>query len=580
MKRGIQTVARWLSVLATLLATGSAWGAGSGAPAAPSAATVPELAFKQTRLPNGMRVVVSVDRSAPTLAACLVLPVGSRDEVPGALGMASLEQKVALEGARGDDVSDLVRQHGGQESSTVGMDATSYCVVLPSNEGSLAMRVLGARMNASPPTPESFDRLSLRVQQQAQNELVEDPYRAGKVRLQQLAYRGYAPYEHAPVASASLIDRTSAVRARDFYVQHHVCRGAAVVFVGDIEPDPILRLARARLGSMKAFGAVSRGAHDSEVTLPRRTSERFSTLQSPKARATELLFGWVASLPDIRQRAAFDLAAAVLGLGSGSRLERRLVAKGPWATEVEARTQHLHGPELLLLRVAVKHRADPVQIAKLIEAEASTLANAGPCGSELERARAELTADLRRQLSSNVVRARLLGEYEAVWGDAGSLADRLAAYAAVTPAEVRDVVRAYLRPWQQTLVEVGPKSAVTKVVSAPLKKFHIVRLNENLTRIAKLYGVTVSELSALNAVGRKGAIFPGQKLVIPRGAPGAKPPRSHTVKKGDSLIGIAKRYRVKVRDIMQANGLRKNKPIQPGQRLVIPPAPPAQRSAP
>jgi zinc protease len=559
-------------VVATLLATSTALALpDAGAPPS-SSAPLPELSFEQTSLPNGMHVVTSVDRSASTLAACLVLPVGSRDEPPGALGMATLEQKVALEGVRGDDVSDRVHEHGGRESSVVGMDATSYCVELPSGELELAIRLLAARLNAPPPGPDSFERLALRVQEQARNELASDPSRAGGARLHRLAYEGYAPYENEPVASALVIDRGAASRAREFYVEHHVSRGAAVVVVGNVDPDGTARLARAKLGGSPSQGALARATSVSAPALPRRTSERYSSLESPEVRTTELLFGWVAPLQDMRERAAFDLAAAVLALGQGSRLDRLLVTRRPWASEVQARTELLSGPELLFLRVLAKNRADPVEISKLVEAELLRLAKAGPSAMELERARAELTADWRSQLSSTVARARILGQFEAVWGSAAVIGQRIAAYASITPAEVHGVVRAHLRPWQQTLVAVQPKTALTQVSAAPLKKYHIVRPNQNLTGIAQLYGVSVSDLAALNGIGQKGVIYPGQKLEIPRGGRASKPPRSHTVEKGDSLLGIAKRYGVSLQDIIQANGLHKNKPIQPGQKLVIPPS--------
>jgi predicted Zn-dependent peptidase len=558
--------------VALLLATSAALAAPDAGLPGLSAPLFPELSFKRTALPNGMRVVASVDRSASTLAACLVLPVGSRNEPPGALGMATLEQKVALEGVRGDDVSDQVREHGGRESSAVDVDATSYCVDLPSGQLQLAMRVLAARLNAPPPTPDSFARLSLRVQEQARNELADNPSRAGSVRLRKLAYEGYAPYENEPVGSALAIDRGAAACARDFYVEHQVPRGAAVAVVGNLDPDAVVYLARAKFGGTRPQSPGPGDTAESAPVLPRRTSERYSSLESPEVRTAELLFGWVALLPDMRQRAAFDLAAAVLALGQGSRFDDLLVHKTHWASEVHAQTEQLHGPELMVLRVAASHRADPVEISKHVETALLTFAKTGPTARELERARTELTADWRRQLSSTVARARWLGHSEAVWGSAAVLGQRIAAYGSITPAEVRDVARAYLRPWQETLVAVQPKTAVTQVTAAPLKKYHIVRPSENLTAIAKLYGVSVSDLSALNGIGHKGTIQPGQKLELPPGARVPKPPRSHTVKKGESLLGIAGHYGVSVRDLIQANGLRKNKPIQPGQKLVIPPS--------
>lgn len=52
--------------------------------------------------------------------------------------------------------------------------------------------------------------------------------------------------------------------------------------------------------------------------------------------------------------------------------------------------------------------------------------------------------------------------------------------------------------------------------------------------------------------------------------PEAKPQRTYVVKPGDSLSVIAARYKVSVADLTRANGISKQKPIRPGQKLIIP----------
>ncbi|NBQ01923.1 MAG: LysM peptidoglycan-binding domain-containing protein, partial [Opitutae bacterium] len=71
---------------------------------------------------------------------------------------------------------------------------------------------------------------------------------------------------------------------------------------------------------------------------------------------------------------------------------------------------------------------------------------------------------------------------------------------------------------------------------------HIVQKNETLGGIAKRYGVSVSALQAINGISNPNLLFVGKKLKIPDGNLQKIP---YTIRKGDSLGSIAKRFGVK-----------------------------------
>jgi len=61
----------------------------------------------------------------------------------------------------------------------------------------------------------------------------------------------------------------------------------------------------------------------------------------------------------------------------------------------------------------------------------------------------------------------------------------------------------------------APGTAAEKPASAEMKRYHKVRPGETLYRIAKRYGISVSELCRLNNISPNQAIHPGQELLIP-----------------------------------------------------------------
>ncbi|RTR33930.1 LysM peptidoglycan-binding domain-containing protein [Robertmurraya yapensis] len=102
-----------------------------------------------------------------------------------------------------------------------------------------------------------------------------------------------------------------------------------------------------------------------------------------------------------------------------------------------------------------------------------------------------------------------------------------------------------------------------------------VQAGDTLWRIAQFYGVPISEIATSNQIQPPYTIFPDQLLTIPRGVP------YYFVQPGDTLFQIARRYNVitggnvNYQLIMQANNLTSTT-IIPGQRLVIPYAPPGE----
>ncbi len=97
---------------------------------------------------------------------------------------------------------------------------------------------------------------------------------------------------------------------------------------------------------------------------------------------------------------------------------------------------------------------------------------------------------------------------------------------------------------------------------------HTVRAGESLAIIARRYGVTVDEIVQANGLNNPNLIYAGQVLTIPlRDAAGSE---LYTVQRGDSLSAIARRYGVTVDALMSANGLNNPNSIFAGQQLNIP----------
>ncbi len=102
----------------------------------------------------------------------------------------------------------------------------------------------------------------------------------------------------------------------------------------------------------------------------------------------------------------------------------------------------------------------------------------------------------------------------------------------------------------------------------PPVKIHVVRRGDTLWKIARRYGVGIGQLARWNRIDPRRPLRPGQRLRI-RVADAGNPFRSvvYTVRKGDSLYKIARRFGVRMRDLHQWNRRHLKGTLRPGQRI-------------
>jgi membrane-bound lytic murein transglycosylase D len=90
---------------------------------------------------------------------------------------------------------------------------------------------------------------------------------------------------------------------------------------------------------------------------------------------------------------------------------------------------------------------------------------------------------------------------------------------------------------------------------------HRVEAGETLTSIGKKYHVTPVAIAEANNLEHRAALDPGEKLIIPAAPPQSETKRrlvSYRVRKGDTLLGIADRFSVDADDVRKWNRLQSN----------------------
>ena len=109
---------------------------------------------------------------------------------------------------------------------------------------------------------------------------------------------------------------------------------------------------------------------------------------------------------------------------------------------------------------------------------------------------------------------------------------------------------------------------------------YAVQKGDTLGSIAKKFGTTVSEIQRLNNISNPNVLALGQKLIVPGSGGGASSGagtaptsgqgKSYVVQRGDTMLTIARRFGLTVKQLQTANNISNPDKIFPGQKLVIP----------
>jgi zinc protease len=436
-------------------AKGAPHGAAGGAEKAGPKPLEVNLAVQRVTLENGLRVVLNVDRSSPTVAVAVTYDVGSRDEPKGRSGFAHLFEHLMFHGTKNlakGELERLVLGRGGFLTANVYQDFTNYYMALPANELALALWSEADRMRSLVVTAEAFEAERRVVQEELRLRVSNAAFGLSPIRLEELVYQGFFPYEHPPIGSMADLNAASLDDVKTFYDKHYGPGTAILSISGDVEADEAMELVHRYFDRVPKTEAPPAPA----LELPEQTNQRTAVLHDDHAATPGVLYGWAAPPASHADRYALELAAIVLGEGQSSKLHDGLVRAKPLARSASASLNARRGPSLFSIDVKLSEGAKVGDVEKLIEAEIKALGARGPTDAELQKARRMAQARFVLGLQWNRDRAIALGKAELFYGDARRINTELARYFAVTREDIAAAVSKHLGPTRRTIVETYP----------------------------------------------------------------------------------------------------------------------------
>ncbi|HWN85101.1 MAG TPA: pitrilysin family protein [Vicinamibacterales bacterium] len=422
-----------------------------------SAATTPKVEFTDTRLANGLRVIIAPDHHAPVFSIAVNYDVGSRNERQGRTGFAHLFEHMMFKGSANVGAFEhplLVFNNGGNMNGTTNKDRTLYFETLPSNQLDLALFLEADRMRSLDITRENLDNQRNAVQEERRLGLDNQPYGRTNEVLDELAYDNFA-YEHSVIGSMQDLNAASVEDVAAFFKTYYAPNNAVLSLAGDLEPAPTLAKVR------KYFESIPRqpAAPAVDLTEPRQTAERRQSLDDALARLTRLDIAYKVPPSLTPDDDALSVMTTVLSGGRSSRLFETVVRQRQLAPQINAGKGESRGTGLLRIVAPLSPGQNADALEAAIDAEIDKLKSAPVADWEMEKARSSARRTLVASLDSSLQRAILLSQYALFYDNPGLINARADRIAAVTPADVQRVARQYLVRENRTVVVTHPKPA-------------------------------------------------------------------------------------------------------------------------
>ena len=421
------------------------------------AQTAPAIKFTETKLANGLRVIVAEDHNAPVYSIVVHYMVGSKDERKGRTGFAHLFEHMMFKGSENVGPGEHFMQvfiNGGSMNGTTNKDRTLYYETLPSNQLDLGIFLEADRMKSLAITKDNLDNQRNAVQEERRLGRDNQPYGRTAEVLETLAYDNPA-YEHSVIGSMEDLNAASVEDVASFFKTYYAPNNAVLAIVGDVDTKIAIEKVR------KAFEPIAAQPPPPKVDLaePKQTAERRDRVEDPLARLARL--DMVYKVPP--RLAADDDALQVLGTvlssGRSARLFQKIVRELQLAPNVNAGRDGAVGPGLFRIVGTVTPGKTPEALEAAIAEEIERVKNAPIEAWEIEKARNNVKRAVVAGLTSSLQRAMQLADYAASFGDTSLINQRVDRIMKVTAADVQRVARTYLVPENRTVVVTAPRAA-------------------------------------------------------------------------------------------------------------------------
>jgi len=446
--------------------------AATPAPAADSGGHVAafQVPVEYQTLDNGLKVVLSQDRTSPIVTVAVYYNIGFRIEPRDRTGFAHLFEHMMFQGSQNLGKMEFVRlvqENGGVLNGSTRFDFTNYFEIVPAHKLETMLWAEADRMKSLDITQDNLTNQQGVVKNEVKVNVLNTPY-GGFPWLDMPQYANENWYNaHNFYGDLDDLDAASLEDVASFFQQFYAPNNAALAIVGDFEPAEALAMVE------KYFAGIPRSPKPitlPDIAEPRQEAPKRASRSDPLAPRPGFAFAYHVPQRLTPEWYAMGLIDQILLQGEDSLLTQRFVKEEGITSGISGGINAFLGTMLnyegpMLWQAYFIHDPDvsEARLTAVLDEVIAGLRNSDVDIATLDRAKVKWRSQFYNDVSATFGfgRADLLASLALYDDDPSSINRFEGEIMKVTPELIRRTATEYLRPTNRTVLvlEAGAADA-------------------------------------------------------------------------------------------------------------------------
>ena len=442
-----------------------------------------KIEYEKYTLPNGLDVILHVDKSDPIVAFAVQYHVGSNREKTGRTGFAHLFEHMMFQQSENvpeDQFFKIIQNAGGELNGGTGNDGTTYYEIVPKNALETILWMESDRMGymINTVTKKAFVNQQNVVQNEKRQRVDNQPYGHTNWVIGKALYPDGHPYNWQVIGEMQDLVNATVEDVKEFHNKFYIPNNATIVLAGDIDITEAKKLVE------KYFGEIPKGNDVTNLSpMPVSLAETKKLFHEDNfAKAPQLTMVWPTVSQFTKESYALQYLAQLLSDGKKAPMYKIIVKDKQLASSTPTynSSQEVAGEFQISITAFPNIKLSDVE--KAVFESFDKFEKDGVSDNDLERVKASLETDFYNGISSVLGKSFQLASYNEYTGDPSFYKKDLEMLKSVTKEDIINVYNTYIKgkPYVETsFVPKGqPELAVEGSVKASVVEEDITNAAE------------------------------------------------------------------------------------------------------